>query len=187
MAEQGQEGQWFVVQSLSGQELKVCESLLRRRKQEGVEHLVLDVQVPMEKVSETRRGKKTVQNRKFFPGYILVRARIYDEHGKLNPEAWYYIRETQGVIGFIGGEHPVALSPQEVENILMQTQKGEEVPKPKMDFAVGETVTIKDGAFENFEGTVDAVDNERGKLRLSVTIFGRSTPVEVEYWQVERG
>jgi transcriptional antiterminator NusG len=187
MAEQDQEGQWFVVQTLSGQEFKVCESLLRRRKPEGVEHLVLDVQVPMEKVSDTRRGKKTVQSRKFFPGYILVRARLFDEQKKLITEPWYFIRETQGVIGLIGGEKPVALTVQEVENVLMQTQKGEEVPKPKISFAVGETVTIKDGAFENFEGTVEAVDQDRGKLRLSVTIFGRSTPVEVEYWQVERG
>lgn len=187
MGDQQDQGQWFVVQALSGQEFKVCESLLRRRKQESVDELVLDVQVPTEKISEVRRGKKTTQNRKFFPGYILVKARLYDEAGKVvNSVVWYYIRETQGVIGFIGGEYPVALSQQEVDNVLMQSQTGEEAPKPKIDFNIGETVIIKDGAFENFEGSVESVDPERGRLKLSVTIFGRSTPVEVEYWQVER-
>ncbi len=175
-----------MVQTLSGHEFKVCEKLLRLRKSEQAEEHLLDAQVPTEKVSEVRRGKKITMNRKFFPGYILVRARMYDESKKVNSDAWHYIRQTEGVIGFIGGEHPVALSNQEVDAVLMQTRQGEELPKPKIDFNIGETVTIKDGAFENFEGTVENVDPERGKLRLSVTIFGRSTPVEVEYWQVER-
>ncbi len=188
MAE-NEQGQWFVVQTLSGQEFRVCESLLKRRKQEAVEDVVFDARVPMEKVTEVRRNKKTTQNRKFFPGYILVHAQVYNPDGKLNDLAWYYIRETQGVIGFIGGatDRPVAISHQEVDQILRQAEVGEEAPKPKMDFTIGETVTIKDGAFENFEGTVESLDPERGKLKLSVTIFGRSTPVEVEYWQVERG
>jgi transcriptional antiterminator NusG len=187
MAENGQ-GQWFVVQTLSGLEFKVCENILRRRKQEAAEDVVFDAKVPTERVSEVRRGKKTMMNRKFFPGYILVRAQVYNPDGKLNERAWYYIRETQGVIGFTGGapDRPVAISDQEVEGILKQAERGEEMPKPKIAFTPGETVTIKDGAFESFEGTVESVDNERGKLKLSVTIFGRSTPVEVEYWQVER-
>ncbi|MFA4945011.1 MAG: transcription termination/antitermination protein NusG [Lentisphaeria bacterium] len=182
------QGQWFVIQTLSGQECKVCESILKRRKQEAVEDVVFDARVPMEKVSEVRRGKKTTVNRKFFPGYILVRAQLFGTDGRLEPRAWYYIRDTQGVIGFIGGapDRPVAISDQEVEAILVQAQPGEEAPKPKIDFTLGETVTIKDGAFENFEGTVESVDPLRGKLKLSVSIFGRSTPVEVEYWQVER-
>jgi len=194
MAEQGQaaaqeqpQGQWFVVHVLSGQEFKVAESLNRRAKQEGVEHLLLQVEVPMEKVAEVRRGRKTTMNRKFFPGYILIRMCLYDDAGKLDSTAWYYVRETQGVIGFIGGEKPVPLSAAEVESIMAQTHRGEEVAKPKIDFEIGETVTIKDGAFENFEGVVENVDPARGKLKLAVSIFGRSTPVEVEYWQVERG
>lgn len=188
MEEQDQDqGQWFVVQTLSGQELKVSEKILRQRKQDGVEDVVFDVQVPMEKVTETRHGKKTTMNRKFFPGYILVRAKLFGTDRKLNPQAWYYIREMQGVIGFIGGDKPVPLAASEVDAILRQTQGGEEVPKPKIAFEIGENVTIKDGAFENFEGTVESVDPARGKLKLAVSIFGRSTPVEVEYWQVERG
>lgn len=186
MAEQEQ-GQWYVVQTLSGQEMKVSEKIIKQRKQESVEELVFDVQVPMEKVSEHRRGKRTTTNRKFFPGYILVRAKLYDEQGKLNTTAWYYIREIQGVIGFIGGEKPVPLATSEVDAILKQAQGGEEAPKPKIEFEIGETVTIKDGPFENFEGAVESVDPSRGKLKLAVSIFGRSTPVEVEYWQVERG
>ena len=194
MSEQGQaakqelpQGQWFVVHVLSGQEFKVAESLTRHSKQEGLEHVLFEIQVPVEKVSEVRRGRKTTMNRKFFPGYLLIRMQLYDDAGKLDSGAWYFVRETQGVIGFIGGEKPVPLSPTEVENIMAQTHRGEEVAKPKIDFEIGETVTIKDGAFENFEGVVESVDPPRGKLKLAVSIFGRSTPVEVEYWQVERG
>lgn len=188
MSEQDQ-GQWFVVQTLSGQEFKVCESLLKRRKQDAVEDVVYDAQVPVEKVSEVRRGKKTTLNRKSFPGYILVRAKLFDAEGKLDSRAWYYIRETQGVIGFIGGapDRPLPLSDAEAQGMLMQFQPGEELPKPKVDFNIGETLTIKEGPFESFEGTVESIDPERGKLKLSVSIFGRSTPVDVEYWQVERG
>lgn len=187
MADQEQ-GQWFVVQTLSGQEFKVCENIIRRRKQEAVEELVFDAKVPTERVSEVRHGKKTTMNRKFFPGYILVRAQVYNPDGKLNESAWYYIRETQGVIGFTGGapDRPVSISSAEVDGILKQAERGEDLPKPKIEFTIGETVTIKDGAFESFEGVVESVDRERGKLKLMVTIFGRSTPVEVEYWQVER-
>jgi transcription termination/antitermination protein NusG len=188
MAEHDQtQGQWFVVQALSGQELKAADSLRRRCKQEGAEDFLFQVEVPMEKVSEVRHGKKTTQNRKFFPGYILVRLGLYEAPGKIDPRAWYFIKETQGLIGFIGGERPVPIEHSEVDAILNQARPGEEVAKPKIDFIIGETVTIKDGAFENFEGSVEAVEPTRGKLRLSVTIFGRSTPVEVEYWQVERG
>ena len=182
-----QQGQWFVVQTLSGLEFKVRDSILRRRTLEGKEGVVLQVEVPTEKVSEVRHGKKTTTKRKFFPGYILVRMCLLDQEGNVDNEAWYFVRETQGVIGFLGGDKPVPLSPAEVGDILVQTQQGGEAPRPKVDFEIGETVIIKEGAFENFEGVIESVDPGRGKLRLSVTIFGRSTPVEVEYWQVERG
>jgi transcriptional antiterminator NusG len=188
MAEQEhqEEGQWFVVHALSGQEFKVQQSIARRRILEGVEDVIFQVEVPTEKVSETRGGRKMVVNRKFFPGYILVRMKLFDEDGGINDRAWYFIRETQGVIGLVGGQQPVALSPSEVNDIMAQARQAEEGPRPKIEFEVGETVTIKDGAFENFEGVIENVDADRGKLRLSVTIFGRSTPVEVECWQVER-
>ena len=178
--------QWFVVHTLSGQEFKVKQSLDKRIELEGLDDMILEVLVPTEKVSEVRHGRKTTTERKFFPGYILVRMHLYGEDGRPNHRVWYFVRDTQGVIGFIGGEKPVPLSDEEVADITMQTETSEEVSKPKIQFEVGETVTIKDGAFENFEGSIESVDPDRGRLRVSVSIFGRSTPVEVEYWQVER-
>lgn len=186
MAEHEELAQWFVVQTLSGQEFKVKQSIERRRELEDVEDVVHEVVVPTEKVSEVRRGRKTTVERKFFPGYILVKVSLYDEEGNTQHRPWYFVRDTQGVIGFVGGEKPVPLSADEVADMLQQREKGEEISKPKVQFEVGETVTIKDGAFENFEGTIESVDPDRGKLQVSVSIFGRSTPIEVEYWQVER-
>ena len=183
---QAQDGQWFVIQTLSGKEMKVKQNIENHRELEGVEHLIHEVLIPTEKVSETRAGKKTVVNRKFFPGYILVRMDLYEPDGEIINPAWYFIREMRGIIGFVGGEKPLPLSDREVEDILAQTREEGEQPKPKISFNIGETVTIRDGAFENFEGVIENVDPDRGKLKLSVTIFGRSTPVEVEYWQVER-
>lgn len=184
---QGAQGQWFVVQTLSGQEMKVKQTVERTRELEGLDHFVHEVLIPMEKVSDTRNGRKTVVNRKFFPGYILVRMDLYEADGSINEPAWYFIRNTQGIIGFVGGEKPAPLSQSEIDDILAQTREEGEQPKPKVNFSVGETVSIRDGAFANFEGVVEDVDPDRGRLKLSVSIFGRSTPVEVEYWQVERG
>ena len=178
--------QWFVVQTMSGQEFKVRQSIERRREIEGVEDVVFDVVIPTEKVSERRQGKRMTTERKLYPGYVLMKACLYEENGEPNQRAWYFIRDTQGVIGFVGGERPVPLSPQEVEEMQQQCEDSEEGAKPKVQFQIGETVTIRDGAFENFEGIIENVDSDRGKLRVSVSIFGRSTPVEVEYWQVER-
>ncbi len=176
--------QWFVVQTLSGQEYRVQEKLLKRRALAGVEDRVLSVEVPTEKVSEVRRGKKTTMNRKFYPGYILVQVVLFDENGKIDNDVWYFVREIQGVIGFIGGDKPVPISESEMADIMAQSLEEEDAAKPKVQFQIGETVIIRDGAFENFEGLIESVDPDRGKLRLSVSIFGRSTPVEVEYWQV---
>ncbi|NQU15029.1 MAG: transcription termination/antitermination factor NusG [Desulfobacteraceae bacterium] len=185
MAEQEQ-AQWFVVQTMSGQEFKIRQSIERRRATEGVEDAVLEVVIPTEKVSERRQGKRITVERKLYPGYILIKAALYDEDGNPNHGAWYFIKETQGIIGFVGGNRPVPLSPQEVSDMLQQRDASEETTKPKVEFEIGETVIIQDGAFENFEGTIENVDTDRGRLRVSVTIFGRATPVEVEYWQVER-
>ncbi len=181
-----EQAQWFVVQTMSGQEFKVKQSIERRRAVEGVEDVVLEVVVPTEKVSERRQGKRVTTERKLYPGYILMKTALYDADGNPGHRAWYFIRETQGIIGFVGGDRPVPLSPDEVADMLQQCETSEEAAKPKVEFEIGETVIIQDGAFENFEGTIENVDRDRGKLRLSVTIFGRSTPVEVEYWQVER-
>ena len=179
-------GQWYVIQTLSGQEFKVQQSIEKRRVTEGHDDVIYEVVVPTEKVSEVRRGKRTTTERKFFPGYMMVRMALYEEDGEPNHRAWYFIRNTQGVIGFVGGQRPVPLAADEVDEIMRQYKEGEEASKPKVKFEIGETVTIKDGAFENFEGTIENVDPDRGKLRVSVSIFGRSIQVEVEYWQVDR-
>ena len=181
-----EEGQWFVVQTLSGHEMKAKESIEKRLALEEMDNLIFETLVPMEKVTEVKLGKKTTTNRKFFPGYILVNTKLYSDEHKIDEKIWTFINETTGVIGFVGGERPVPLSDQEVNDILEQLDKGETGVKPRIDFDQGEIVKIRDGAFENFEGRIESIDPDRGKLRLSVSIFGRFTPVEVEYWQVER-
>ena len=179
-------GQRFVVQKLSGQENKVRDSI-QRQVQLGDAVGVYEAYIPTEKVSEVRQGKKTTTTRKHFPGYILVRMDLYDPQTNIiNEDAWYFIRNVQGVIGFIGGGNtPMPLSESEVNDLFRQTHE-EEAIKPKISFEIGETVRICDGAFENFEGAIQEIDNERGKLKLMVSIFGRSTPVELEFWQVDR-
>jgi transcriptional antiterminator NusG len=179
-------GQWFVLHTLAGQEQKVKESVEKRRQLEEIEDLIYDVLIPTEKVSEVKRGKKTTTTRKFFPGYVLIHMKLLDDENQLIERAWYFIRNTQGVIGFVGGDRPVPLKEHEVESILAQIEEKKEKVKPKIQFDVGETVKVNDGPFQNFTGVIEEVDPERGKLKIAVAIFGRSTPVELEYWQVER-
>jgi len=181
------EKQWFVLHTLTGQEHKVKESIKRRLKQEEMEDYVGDVLIPTEKVSEVKKGVRSTSTRKFFPGYVLINMALYDESRQLREKPWYFIRETQGIIGFVGGEQPVPLKGDEVEMIFHQVEEKKEKVKPKVTFEPGETVKIIDGPFLNFSGVVEEVDPHRGKLKVSVAIFGRSAPVELEYWQVERG
>jgi transcriptional antiterminator NusG len=178
--------QWFVIHTLTGQEAKVKESIKRRLKPEEMEDYIDDVIIPTEKVSEVKRGVKLTTTRKFFPGYVLVHIALYDDEMQLVEKSWHFIRETSGIIGFVGGERPVPLQPEEVEVVLNQVEEKKEKVKPKVAFEPGETVKITDGPFLNFSGVVEEVDPNRGKLKVSVAIFGRSAPVELEYWQVER-
>jgi transcriptional antiterminator NusG len=178
--------QWFVLHTLSGQEQKVKDNIERRLKVEEMTEYVKQVLIPTEKVAEVKRGKKTTSTRKFYPGYILVNMRLLDEKNQLIGPSWYFIRETPGIIGFVGGEHPVPLPPSEVEGILAQIEERQDKVAPKIAFDTGETVKVTDGPFQNFTGVIEEVDPARGKLKISVSIFGRSTPVELEYWQVER-
>lgn len=189
------EKQWYVVHTLTGQENRVRDSLLARRKQEEMDDVLGEVIVPTERVSEVRKGVRSTTTRKFFPGYVLVNIALYDreEDGsaegkglKLREKAWYFIRDTPGIIGFLGGEKPVPLPASEVEVILNQVEERREKIKPRVTFEPGETIKITDGPFLNFNGVVEEVDPQRGKLKVSVAIFGRSAPVELEYWQVER-
>jgi len=178
--------EWFVLHTLTGQEYKVKESILRRLKQEEMEEYIDEVVIPTEKISEVKKGVRTTTTRKFFPGYVLVHVALYDDEHQLREKAWYFVRETPGIIGFIGGERPVMLKPEEVASVMNQVAEKREKVKPKVDFEPGETVKINDGPFLNFTGVVEEVDPNRGKLKVSVAIFGRSAPVELEYWQVER-
>jgi len=180
------EKQWFVLHTLTGQEYKVRDSIMARRQSAEMADCIEDIVIPTEQVSEVKKGVRSTTKRKFFPGYVLAHVGLYDEDKNLREGAWYFIRETQGVIGFIGGEHPVPLSNAEVDAILGQAEEKQEKASPKVAFEPGETVKIVDGPFLNFSGVVEEVDPDRGKLKVSVAIFGRVAPVELEYWQVER-
>ena len=179
--------QWFVLHTLTGQELKVRRSIEARIRLEEMGHYIGEVVIPTEKVSEVKNGKKTTITRKFFPGYVLINLALYaDESREIIEPTWRFLKETPGVIGFIGGERPMPLSSKEVDDIINQVAEKEEKVKPKVVYEPGELVKIIDGPFMSFTGTVDEVDPDRGKLKVSVAIFGRSAPVELEYWQVER-
>jgi transcriptional antiterminator NusG len=151
-----------------------------------MEDYIDEVLIPTEKVSEVKKGKKTTTTRKFYPGYVLAYMALYDDSRNLNEKTWYFIQDTPGIIGFIGGERPVPLRQDEVDVILWQMEDRKEKVQPKVMFEPGETVKITDGPFLNFNGVIEEVDPDRGKLKISVSIFGRSAPVELEYWQVER-
>ena len=178
--------QWFVIHTLAGQELKVKDSIERRLKAEEMGEFIKEVLVPMEKVAEVRSGKKTVTTRKLHPGYVYIDVALLDENKRLLDRPWYFVRETPGIIGFVGGERPIPVSEDEIAVIKAQVMDSEDQERPKVQFDVAETVKINDGPFLNFSGVIEEIDPDRGKLKVTVNIFGRNTPVELEYWQVEK-
>jgi transcriptional antiterminator NusG len=178
--------QWFVIHTLSGQEQKVKESIEKRLKAEEMGEYIKEVLVPMEKVAEVRSGKKTVSTRKLYPGYVFVDMILLDDNKRVIEKPWYFIRDTPGIIGFVGGDRPTPTGADEIANIKAQISEGEDHERPKVNFEVGETVKINDGPFLNFSGVIEEIEPERGKLKVTVNIFGRNTPVELEYWQVEK-
>ena len=187
MAQQIHEHQWYAVQTLSNKEAKVKQYLDKFVViEEKMDEYIDEVLMPSELVTEVKSGKKFRRMRKFYPGYVFIKMRLYDEDGKLLPEPWGFVCETQGVIGFIGGQKPIPLKDKEIERIINQVKESEGKEVPKIQYEIGETVNITEGPFMSMTGTVDEIDTERGKLKVSVTIFGRSTPIELEYWQVER-
>jgi len=179
--------QWFVIHTLSGQEMKVKDSIEKRLKAEEMGEYIKEVLVPMEKVAEVRGGKKTVTTRKLYPGYVFIDIALLDENNRVVEKPWYFIRDTQGIIGFVGGDRPAPAPADEIEFIKAKIAESEDQEKPKVNFDVGETVKINDGPFLNFSGVIEEIDPTRGKLKVTVNIFGRNTPVELEYWQVEKG
>lgn len=172
--------QWYIIHTQTGQEMKVKSSLDGKIQQGVLGQLISKVLVPTERVAEVRAGKKRISERKFFPGYILVQMEMTDD-------SWHLVRTTPGVTGFIGaGRKPVCLSEEEVAEILRQTEERKEKPTPRVSFQKGEGVRVIEGPFTNFSGVIEEVNIARGKLKVLVSIFGRQTPVELEFWQVER-
>lgn len=171
---------WYVVHTQTGSEDKVKTSLEGRITSSGLSDLISRLLIPTEQVSEIRAGKKKISERKFFPGYLLVEM-------DLNEQAYILIKGTPGVTGFIGvGKKPLPLPENEVEDILKRAEETQVKPSPKVVFEKDEQIRVIDGPFVNFNGTIEEVYPEKGKIKVSVSIFGRSTPVELEYWQVEK-
>lgn len=173
---------WFVVHVYSGFELRFKESLEEKIKLEGLAEHFGDILVPTEDVVEMRSGKKRKSVRKFFPGYVLV-------HMEMTDETWYFVRKIPKVLGFIGGNtgQPVPISELEADKILNRVREGVDKPKPKVLFEPGEVVRVVDGPFADFSAAVEEVNYEKNRLRVSVLIFGRSTPVDLDFGQVEKG
>ncbi|MCP5172781.1 MAG: transcription termination/antitermination protein NusG [Porticoccaceae bacterium] len=172
---------WYVVQAYSGYEKKVAASLIGRVELHNMEDLFGEILVPTEEVVEIKAGQKRKSERKFFPGYVLVQM-------ELNDDTWHLVKETPRVLGFIGGkaDKPAPISDKEAQAILNRIHDSEEAPRPKTLFEAGEAVRVIDGPFNDFNGVVEEVNYDKSRLRVSVTIFGRSTPVELEFTQVEK-
>ena len=171
---------WYIVHAYSNFENKVAESIREQAKQRGLEDLFEQIMVPKEKVTEVRRGRKVETERKFFPGYVLAKMELTDE-------AYHLIKNTPKVTGFLGTDKkPMPIADAEAERILHQVQEGIDRPKPSVSFEVGEQVRVSDGPFASFNGTVEEVDEGRSRVKVAVSIFGRATPVELEFTQVEK-
>ena len=172
--------QWYVIHVYSGFEKKVAQSIEEQAKQAGMTDVIERVLVPIEEVVEIRRGSKVNAERKFFPGYVLVNMEMTDE-------TWHLVKNTPKVTGFLGGRgRPTPISEAEADRIMRQVQEGIERPKPAITFEIGEQVRVCDGPFNSFNGFVEDVDEERARVKVAVSIFGRATPVELEYSQVEK-
>ncbi len=172
---------WYILHVRTGQEEKIKKMLLSQ--EEDVENLIKQVVIPKEEVSEILQGEKKIKSRRFWPGYMLVEI---DDEGD-NEVVWHTIRKTTGVLGFLGaGKNPVPLSGEEASKILSEVEERKSKPTPKIEYGVGDKVEITDGPFVNFSGVVEEVQQDRERLKVSVSIFGRATPVELSYWQVEK-
>ena len=171
---------WYIIHTYSGFEQKVKEAIRERAKARGLDHLVSDVLVPTETVEEMVKGERKLSHRKFYPGYVLVKMELTDD-------SWHLVKDTPKVTGFVGSkDEPVAIPEEEAEKIIAQMKEGLERPKPKIRFETGDKVQVTDGPFANFTGVVDEVRPDRGRVRVMISVFGRPTPVELEFTQLEK-
>jgi transcriptional antiterminator NusG len=171
---------WYVLHVYSGFENKVSEAIMEKAKQHGLEDRVEQILVPMEEITEVRRGQKVAAERKFFPGYVLAKL-------DMNDEVWHLVKDTPKVTGFLGaGNKPSPITEKEANQLLKQIQEGVERPRPSILFDIGEAVKVAEGPFASFNGVVEDIDEEKGKIKVSVSIFGRATPVELDFTQVEK-
>jgi len=178
--------QWYVLRVASNKEQQVRDNLERKVIMENLGDVIGRIMVPTEQIKRIRSGRQKVHRRKLYPGYVFMEMQP-KEDGRIPEKAWFVIKETVGVGDFVGTEGvPTAMRDTDVAKMLSEVEKPDDSPSIKVDFAKGDLVKIREGAFENFEGAVDSIDNERGIVRVIVTIFGRSTPLDIEYWQIEK-
>lgn len=177
---------WYVLRVAANKEMQVKEALSQKVEIEGLGDVVSRIEVPVERVKRIRGNKQTIHKRKLYPGYVFVEMEP-SEDGRAQEKVWFMIKETADVGDFIGTEGvPTAMRDTDVAKMLLEAKTPEEAPSIKVEFQKGDQIKIREGAFENFEGTVDSIDQERGIVKVIVTIFGRSTPLDIEYWQVEK-
>jgi transcriptional antiterminator NusG len=171
---------WYIIHTYSGFEQKVKNAILERARAQGLEHFVSEVLVPTEMVEEMVKGERRLSARKFYPGYVLVRMELTDD-------SWHLVKDTPKVTGFVGSKtEPVAIPDEDAEKIINQMQEGIAKPKPKIQFEIGDKVQVRDGPFTNFTGSVDEVRADKGKVKVMISVFGRPTPVELEFTQLEK-
>ena len=171
---------WYIIHTYSGFEQKVKNAIMERAKAQSLDHLVTEVLVPTEMVEEMVKGERRLSARKFYPGYVLVRMELTDD-------SWHLVKDTPKVTGFVGSKtEPVAIPDEDAEKIINQMQEGIAKPKPKIQFEIGDKVQVTDGPFTNFTGVVDEVRADRGRVKVMISVFGRPTPVELEFTQLEK-
>ena len=178
--------QWYVLKVAANKEVQVKEALTQKVQQQGLTDVVGRIEVPVETVKRIRGSKQTVHKRKLYPGYVFMEMQAAED-GRAQEKAWFVIKETSGVGDFLAAEGiPIPMRDTDVAKMLLEAEKPEEAPSIKVEFQKGDQIKIREGAFENFEGTVDSIDPERGIVKVIVAIFGRPTPLDIEYWQIEK-
>jgi len=178
--------QWYVLRVAANKEVQVKEALMQKVKRDDLSDIVGRIEVPVEQVKRIRGSKQTVHKRKLYPGYVFMEMEPAED-GRVQEKAWFMIKETSGVGDFIGTEGiPTPMRDTDVAKMLLEAERPEEAPSIRVEFEKGDMIKIREGAFENFEGTVDSIDSERGIVKVIVTIFGRPTPLDIEYWQIEK-